>query len=101
MGLISTVVHSWDSCLPTITKGLVAVATFFFVFFQYMHSESHSYIDIVQYSHLSPFAEDSPWGAEPRLKLGPALQQDRALPTELRSTLTELRCTMLNYAASY
>ncbi len=38
--------------------------------------------------------EKPPWGAEPRIELGPALQQAGALPTELRRTLTELRRTL-------
>ncbi len=31
---------------------------------------------------------EPPWDAEPRLELGPALQQADALPTELRRILT-------------
>ncbi len=34
------------------------------------------------------------WGAEPRIEVGPALQQADALPTELRRTLTDLRRTL-------
>jgi hypothetical protein len=36
-----------------------------------------------------------PWGAEPRIELGPVLQKADALPTELRRTLTELRLTKM------
>jgi hypothetical protein len=36
--------------------------------------------------------EKPPWDAEPKIELGPALQQADALPTELRRTL-------LSYAA--
>jgi hypothetical protein len=44
--------------------------------------------------------EEPPWGAEPRIEFGPALQQTDPLPTGLRHTLTELRHTLyLSYAA--
>jgi hypothetical protein len=60
-----------------------------------MHTFIHS-ITFVQYIYPSPFAEASlhfliacllsgetpPCGAEPRIELGPALQQADALPTE-------------------
>jgi hypothetical protein len=36
-----------------------------------------------------------PCGAEPRIELGPALQQADALPTEPRRTMTEPRRTIL------
>ncbi len=80
-----------------------------FLFFVNFNNHSHSAI-----IHPSPFAvarllvsssllrsarEKPPWGAEPRIELGPALQQADALPTELRRTLTELRGTLLSYAA--
>jgi hypothetical protein len=35
-----------------------------------------------------------PWGAGPRIELGPAYPQADALPTELLRTLTELRSTL-------
>ncbi len=35
-----------------------------------------------------------PCGAEPRIELGPALQQADALPTEQRCTITEQRRTI-------
>jgi hypothetical protein len=38
--------------------------------------------------------EKPPWGAEPKMELGPALQQVDALPSDLRRTLTELRRTL-------
>jgi hypothetical protein len=38
--------------------------------------------------------EDPPCGAEPRIELGPALQQADALPTEPRRTITEPRRTI-------
>ncbi len=65
-----------------------------------IHTVQHKFI------HPSPFAEacllvsssilrsareEPPWDAEPRIELGPALQQAVALPTELRRILTELR----------
>jgi hypothetical protein len=67
-----------------------------FIFFN-----NHSYSTIIHsfILHHSPkpvflyphrfFAqqEKPPWGAEPRIKLGPALQQADALPNELRRTL--------------
>ncbi len=116
MGLISTVLYSWDSCLLTITKSLVGGCHFiYFVFFQYMHSESHSCNDIVQNRHPSPCDEASlhflialvlsggkpPWDADPRFELGHAIQQASALPTELRCTMTELRGTLLSYCTLY
>jgi hypothetical protein len=38
--------------------------------------------------------EKLPCGAEPRIELGPALQQANALPTEPRRTITEPRRTI-------
>jgi hypothetical protein len=63
---------------------------------------------MIPYIHPSPFAEASlhflialvlsgekpPCGAEPRIELGPALQQADALPTEPRRTMTEPRRTI-------
>ncbi len=56
-----------------------------------------------QFIHPSPFAEASPFlhrlyaqwgrppcGAEPRIELGPALQQADAMPTEPRRTIIPL-----------
>jgi hypothetical protein len=40
-----------------------------------------------------------PWGAEPRIEIGPALQLAGALQTELRRTFTELRRTLLSDTA--
>ncbi len=87
----------------------------------------HSFIlhhlprSVLLYLHrFSAQQEKPPWGAEPRIELGPALQQGAdarcwATPhcTELRRTLlsyapywatphpTELRRTLLSYAAPY
>jgi hypothetical protein len=44
---------------------------------------------------------EPPCGAEPRIELGPALQQTDALPTEPRRTITEPRRTILSHAAPY
>jgi hypothetical protein len=68
---------------------------FIFHIFYGMHTFIHS-ITFIQYIYPSPFAEASlhffiacllsgekpPCGAEPRIELGPALQQADALPTE-------------------
>ena len=85
--------------LPTRVLGLVAIATFFYIFFLL---QSHTFIiTFVQYTHPSSFAEASlhflialvlsgekpPCGAEPRIELGPAFQQADALPTEPRRTI--------------
>jgi hypothetical protein len=70
---------------------------FLFIFIFY---NIHTFIQS-QYIHPSPFAEASlhvfiafsaqwgkpPCGAEPRIELGPALQQADALPTEPRHTI--------------
>ncbi len=40
------------------------------------------------YLHRTAQQEKPPLGAVPRIKLGPALQQADALPTELRCTIT-------------
>jgi hypothetical protein len=79
---------------------------FLFIF----HILRYTYINLITFiQHIcpSPFAEVSlhlfialklsgkpPCGAEPRIELGPALQQADALPTEQRRTLTEQRRTM-------
>jgi hypothetical protein len=71
------------------------------LFFIYIIFNNHSHNTIIHsfILHLSPrphrfFAQqgDPPWDAEPRIELGPALQQADALSTELRRTL-------LSYAA--
>jgi hypothetical protein len=73
-----------------------------------MHTVIHS-ITFIQYIYPSPFAEASlhfliacllsgetpPYGAEPGIELGPALQQADALPTEPRRTITEPRRTII------
>ncbi len=66
--------------------------------------------------HPSPFAEacllvsssllrsakdEPPWDAEPRIELGPALQQADALPTETTPHPAEPRRTLLRHAAPY
>jgi hypothetical protein len=75
-------------------------ATLLFIFIFY---HIHTFIQS-QYIHPSPFAEASlhffialsaqwgkpPCGAEPRIELGPALQQADALPTEPRRTIGKI-----------
>jgi hypothetical protein len=68
----------------------------FLIFFIFSYINSISFI---QHIHPSPFAEifcyivhnrqqaqweNPPWGADPRIELGPAFQQANALPTEQR-----------------
>ncbi len=77
-----------------------------FVYFlvQYIHSfhhihTVHSSVTIRRSSsppshRWSAQWEKPPWGAEPRIKHGPALQKADALPTELTRTLPELRHTL-------
>ncbi len=89
---------------------------YLFCLFQCMHSESHSYNDTIQsfcmmqlhsreaslhFLIARKLSGKTPWGAEPRIELGPALQQASTLLTELRCThhcyaspKTELRCTL-------
>jgi hypothetical protein len=91
--------------LPLYTKGLKVWwqdATLFCLFFIFLY---HTYIHTIHLSvairwGLSPSPhrlkaqwEDPPCGAEPRIELGPALQQADALPTEPRRTITEPRRT--------
>jgi hypothetical protein len=52
----------------------------------------HSLRPIFISSRLSTQWAEPPWGAEPRFKLGPALQQASALPTEPH-------CTLLSHTA--
>ncbi len=76
----------------------------YFIVHKYIHSFSlvntvHSSAAIRRASSPSPHRwsarwEKPPWGAEPRIELGPALQQGKALQTELRPTLSELRRTL-------
>jgi hypothetical protein len=76
----------------------------FHIFFYNIHTYIHT-ITFIQYIYPSPFAEASlhpflhrllaqwgepPCGAEPRIELGPALQQADALPTEPRRTIKRL-----------
>ncbi len=71
---------------------------------QYIHT-----ITFIKYIHPSPFArflsissaqwEKPPWDAEPRIELGPALQQADALPSELSRTLLSYAAPKLSYAA--
>jgi len=80
-----------------IFKGLVADATLY-VYFSYFITYIYS-ITLIQYIYLSPFAEASLRfliacmlsGAEPRIELGPALQQAEALQTKPRLTITKPR----------
>jgi hypothetical protein len=85
------------------TKGLVAVCHSFCLFFVFItySTDIHS-ITFIQSIYPSPFAGDflhlliaffklsgknPPCGTEPRIELGPALQQADALPTKPRRTL--------------
>ncbi len=84
---------------------------FVYYLVQYIHSfhhihTVHSSVTIRRSSSPSSHGwsaqwEKPPWGAEPRIKLGPASQQAESLPTELPNTLsqlcrtlTELRCIL-------
>jgi hypothetical protein len=70
---------------------------FLFVYFSYFVQTLIQSHDIIRRRSLRIAQwEKPPWGAEPRLELGPALQQADALalPTELRRTLA-------SYAALY
>jgi hypothetical protein len=81
------------------------IMPFFFIFIMFNnHSHStiiHSFILhhsprpclLVSSSLLRSAREESPWGAEPRIALGPSLQQADALQNELHRTHTELRRT--------
>jgi hypothetical protein len=70
---------------------------YFHIFITYIHSFNHIHTihsSVVIRWGLSPSAhrlkaqwEDPPCGAEPRIELGPALQQAGALPTEPRRTI--------------
>ncbi len=85
----------------------------FFIFCN-IHTFIHS-ITFIDYIYPLPFAEASlhflitcllsgetpPCGAEPRIELGPALQQADALPTEPRRTLTETRRAILCYPTDF
>jgi hypothetical protein len=83
----------------------------FSYFFYNIHSFNHIHtihLSIAIRWGLSPSPhclkaqwEDPPCGAEPRIELGPALQQADALPTEQRRTITEQRRTILSNAAPY
>jgi hypothetical protein len=76
------------------------MALFLFIFytiyyinsFHKIHSTVHSSVVIRRGSFPSPHCwpaqwEKTPWGAEPRIELGPALQRAATLPTDLRCTL--------------
>jgi hypothetical protein len=79
--------------------GMMPLFLFIFIFYN-IHTYIHT-ITFIQYIYPSPFAEASlhffiacvaqwgepPCGAEPRIELGPALQQADALPTEPRHTI--------------
>ncbi len=93
----------WDEMLPfgSNVKGLVAQChSFLFICFyniQYRHSFNHIYtihLSVAIRRGLSPSPHrfvssvgKPPCGAEPRIELGPALQQADALPTEPRRTI--------------
>ncbi len=64
---------------------------------RYIHTV-HSSVVIRRGSSPSPHScmvssEKPPWSAEPRIELGPAIQQADALSAELRRTETELYAT--------
>ncbi len=75
---------------------------FIFIFLTYIHSFilSHSYNTFIHRPFAQAFlyfliacllsGEKPPCGAEPRVELGPALQQADALPTEPRRTIVNL-----------
>jgi hypothetical protein len=70
----------------------------FLIFIIFNTLYNHTFI------HPSPFAEACLLGvptAEPRIELGPALQQADALPTETTPHPAEPRCTLLSHAAPY
>jgi Na+-transporting methylmalonyl-CoA/oxaloacetate decarboxylase gamma subunit len=83
--------------------GMVPLFLFILIFcirysFYHIHTV-HSSVVIRQGSSPSPHRwsvqrEKPPWGAKPRIELGPVLEQAEELPTELRHTLTELRRTL-------
>ncbi len=80
----------------------VSVPHFFVCFFTFSvfllyHSQTvHSSAEVLLYISSPLVAQ---WDAEPRFD--PALQQAYALTTELCSTLTEIRRTLLSYAAPF
>ncbi len=83
---------------------------YFSYFITYIHTfiQSHSYNTFIRRHSLRPLSISSslvcsvgepPCGAEPRIELGPALQQADALPTELRRTILSYAAPCLSYAA--
>jgi hypothetical protein len=89
---------------------------FHIFFITYIHSfHIHTiHLSIAIRWGLSPYPhclkaqwEDPPYGAEPRIELGPALQQADVLPTEPRRTIlshaapSEPRRTILSHAAPF
>jgi hypothetical protein len=82
---------------------------YFSYFLTFIYSFNHIqtvHLSIAIRRGLSPFLHclSAQWetlhcGAEPRIELGPALQQADALPTEPRRTITEPRRTILSRAA--
>jgi hypothetical protein len=84
---------------------------FHIFFITYMHSFNHIFTIHLSVSirwGLSPSPhrlkaqwEDPPSGAEPRIELGPALQQADALPTEPHRTITEPHRTILSRNAPF
>jgi hypothetical protein len=52
------------------------------LFLTFIAFNIHSYNAILFYLHrFSALEEKPPWGAEPKIELGPVLQQADALPT--------------------
>ncbi len=86
--------------------GCHSFCLFFHIFITYIHTFIQSHLSIIirrgfppSPHRLSAQWENPPCGAEPRIELGPALQQADALPTEPRHTITEPRRTILSHAA--
>ncbi len=88
-----------------------ATLLFIWNFFSTYIQSSHSYNTFIRNairrgSPPSPHRWSAQWekpplGAEPRIGLGSALHQADTLPSEQRRTLTELRRTLLSYAAPW
>ncbi len=79
--------------------GMMPLFTFIFHIFYNIHTYIHT-ITFIRRHSLRPLSISSslvcsvgkpPCGAEPRIVLGPALQQADALPTEPRRTMAETK----------
>jgi hypothetical protein len=76
---------------------------FFIFYYKHTFIQSHSYNSFIRRHSLRPLAISSslvcsvgkpPCGAEPRIELGPALQQADKLPSEPRRTINGSRRTI-------